>query len=262
MPEFIAVKCFDCATFQVAQVRKDKKFNCRMCTKKQSVIKVSTAYILYTFISNQYIHIYYYTQVYRRSNRAADCRKIVQELNMARGAAEEEFEAKEEPIHASNGAPGPVVKVEPSHSEWAPYVHQDIDTDMGDDDEDDEDTPTTALPDWSVGRTKRNRNAKRPRNTNDNSRGAKKRSCESAAGRGIRIPTENRDEYHPNQQQHQISNAHDTSMQTEFGHRNEPRMHPESNEDNNNNKSGGYVVDDGFLTTMGGDGAFEEEVYP
>lgn len=40
MPEFIVVKCCDCAVFQVAQVRKDKKFNCKMCTKKQSVIKV------------------------------------------------------------------------------------------------------------------------------------------------------------------------------------------------------------------------------
>ena len=44
MPEFQAVQCFKCRTFQVQQVSKaargGNKFGCRMCSEKQSIRKV------------------------------------------------------------------------------------------------------------------------------------------------------------------------------------------------------------------------------
>ena len=39
MPEFIAVQCFSCQTFQAQQRKKVQKFACVVCTSKQSVIK-------------------------------------------------------------------------------------------------------------------------------------------------------------------------------------------------------------------------------
>ena len=40
MIEFLCLQCCDCKTFQCQQRRKDKKFTCKMCGKKQSVVKV------------------------------------------------------------------------------------------------------------------------------------------------------------------------------------------------------------------------------
>eukprot|EP00177_Eucheuma_denticulatum_P004640 GFKZ01008443.1.p1 GENE.GFKZ01008443.1~~GFKZ01008443.1.p1 ORF type:complete len:288 (-),score=35.67 GFKZ01008443.1:82-945(-) len=69
MQEFYAVQCFQCKQFQVAQKRKDRKFNCKICGNKQSVRKIAA-----------------------RSHKAADVRKFVQQLNLRRGQAAEQYD--------------------------------------------------------------------------------------------------------------------------------------------------------------------------
>ncbi|XP_077866816.1 uncharacterized protein LOC102801830 [Saccoglossus kowalevskii] len=69
--EFIVVKCFSCTVFQVQQVKKAKKWNCKMCGSKQSLKKI-------------------YGQ-----GSGADCRKHVQKLNMMRGEMENEEDREE-----------------------------------------------------------------------------------------------------------------------------------------------------------------------
>ncbi|KAM4621924.1 MRN complex-interacting protein [Polymixia lowei] len=59
--DFRVLECFSCRTFQVHEVKKTKKWTCKMCGEKQSVIKV----------------------VSRGSGR--DCRRHVQQLNSKRG---------------------------------------------------------------------------------------------------------------------------------------------------------------------------------
>eukprot|EP01127_Copromyxa_protea_P005106 TRINITY_DN1494_c1_g1_i1.p1 TRINITY_DN1494_c1_g1~~TRINITY_DN1494_c1_g1_i1.p1 ORF type:complete len:301 (-),score=83.85 TRINITY_DN1494_c1_g1_i1:333-1235(-) len=71
MPEYLALRCFSCGTFQSHQLRKDSKFSCLICKEKQS-----------------------YRKVYARSFKAADIRPIVQQFNMRRGEMDEE-EAEE-----------------------------------------------------------------------------------------------------------------------------------------------------------------------
>ncbi|XP_062380625.1 MRN complex-interacting protein [Sardina pilchardus] len=64
--EFHVLRCCGCETFQVQQVKKAKKWNCKMCGEKQSVIKE-----------------------YGRGT-GADCRRHVQKLNSLRGELLEE----------------------------------------------------------------------------------------------------------------------------------------------------------------------------
>ncbi|XP_073710144.1 MRN complex-interacting protein isoform X1 [Misgurnus anguillicaudatus] len=59
--EFHVLRCFSCQTFQVQQVKKSKKWECKVCGEKQSVLKE-----------------------YGRG-AAADCRRHVQKLNSLRG---------------------------------------------------------------------------------------------------------------------------------------------------------------------------------
>ncbi|XP_068753082.1 MRN complex-interacting protein-like [Montipora capricornis] len=59
--EFIILRCFSCTTFQVHQVKKSKKWTCKVCGEKQSVKKV-------------------YAQ-----GSGQECRKHVQRLNMKCG---------------------------------------------------------------------------------------------------------------------------------------------------------------------------------
>ncbi|MCI4379752.1 hypothetical protein PGIGA_G00231850 [Pangasianodon gigas] len=59
--EFHVLRCFSCKTFQVQQVKKSKKWSCKMCGEKQSLIKE-----------------------YGRGT-GADCRRHVQKLNSLRG---------------------------------------------------------------------------------------------------------------------------------------------------------------------------------
>lgn len=64
--EFILVKCFNdagsCGTFQVTQKRKDNTWTCKVCNKKQSIVKT-----------------------YAVSYKAADIRPLAQKYNMERG---------------------------------------------------------------------------------------------------------------------------------------------------------------------------------
>ena len=62
MPLYIAVRCFQCEMFQVIQKPKSKKFKCPVCNAKQSVQKI-----------------------YAISNKAKDCRGIVQKYNLQVG---------------------------------------------------------------------------------------------------------------------------------------------------------------------------------
>ncbi len=66
MGVFHVLRCFQCRHFQVVQRRKDKKWKCKICGSKQSVIKV-----------------------FASSDRAKECRLVVQELNMRRGELEQ-----------------------------------------------------------------------------------------------------------------------------------------------------------------------------
>ncbi|XP_045108060.1 MRN complex-interacting protein-like [Portunus trituberculatus] len=68
--EFNVVRCFSCCVFQSHQVRKDKKFVCKMCGERQSVRKE-----------------------YGRGS-GKDCRVHVQKLNTLRRSMEEGREAE------------------------------------------------------------------------------------------------------------------------------------------------------------------------
>ncbi|XP_035266784.1 MRN complex-interacting protein isoform X2 [Anguilla anguilla] len=69
--EFHVLRCFSCQTFQVHQVKKSKKWSCKMCGEKQSLVKV-----------------------YGRGS-GADCRRHVQKLNSLRGELHEAEHARE-----------------------------------------------------------------------------------------------------------------------------------------------------------------------
>ncbi|MEQ2198716.1 hypothetical protein XENOCAPTIV_017136 [Xenoophorus captivus] len=64
--EFHVVRCFRCLSFQVQQVKKVKKWSCKLCGEKQSLLK----------------------EFGRGSG--ADCRRHVQKLNAMRGAMMED----------------------------------------------------------------------------------------------------------------------------------------------------------------------------
>ena len=66
MGVFLVLRCFQCRHFQVIQRRKDRKWTCKLCGGRQSIIKV-----------------------FASSERAKDCRLVVQELNMRRGEVEQ-----------------------------------------------------------------------------------------------------------------------------------------------------------------------------
>ncbi|XP_054879802.1 MRN complex-interacting protein-like [Poeciliopsis prolifica] len=66
---FLVVRCFRCQSFQVQQVKKAKKWSCKLCGEKQSLLK----------------------EFGRGSG--ADCRRHVQKLNTMRGTKMEEHEA-------------------------------------------------------------------------------------------------------------------------------------------------------------------------
>ncbi|KAM7000016.1 MRN complex-interacting protein [Tautogolabrus adspersus] len=66
--EFHVVRCFSCQSFQVQQVKKVNRWTCKLCGKKQTLLK----------------------EFGRGSG--ADCRRHVQKLNAMRGAMMEEQE--------------------------------------------------------------------------------------------------------------------------------------------------------------------------
>ncbi|KAK3578417.1 hypothetical protein CHS0354_035618 [Potamilus streckersoni] len=75
--EFHVIQCFNCKTFQVHQVKKSKKWNCKLCGEKQSIVKV-------------------YAQ-----GSGAYCRHHVQQLNMIRGGLETAKNEQVQSLHAT-----------------------------------------------------------------------------------------------------------------------------------------------------------------
>ncbi|XP_072520215.1 MRN complex-interacting protein [Salminus brasiliensis] len=122
--EFHVLRCFSCQTFQVQQVKKSKKWSCKMCGEKQSLIKE-----------------------YGRGT-GADCRRHVQKLNSMRGELlevenerawtqwekEEECEAKDR-----SGDEGQSCEqqedMRATVSRWSKYVDQTENEPRGDEDE-------------------------------------------------------------------------------------------------------------------------------
>merc|ERR1711915_975769 len=85
--EFQVLRCFKCETFQVSQVKKSPKWECKICQEKQST-----------------------KHIYGRGS-GADCRKMVQELNMKRM---EVADSKEEELYAQE---------DQSEEDWNKDVH-------------------------------------------------------------------------------------------------------------------------------------------
>ncbi|XP_053361465.1 MRN complex-interacting protein isoform X1 [Clarias gariepinus] len=109
--EFHVVRCFSCQTFQVQQVKKSKKWSCKMCGEKQSLIKE-----------------------YGRGT-GADCRRHVQKLNSLRGEllegenerARTQWQKEEEcevEIGPEDGATKKWEQKAPDVSRWNKYVDQ------------------------------------------------------------------------------------------------------------------------------------------
>ncbi|XP_062909138.1 MRN complex-interacting protein isoform X1 [Mobula hypostoma] len=105
---FQALRCCFCQTYQVQQVKKSKKWNCKLCGEKQSVLKV-------------------YGQ-----GSGSDCRQHVQKLNMLRGMKMQAMEATtwstEEPRYSSDDCRPQkyCVENEPNQatSRWCVYLDQ------------------------------------------------------------------------------------------------------------------------------------------
>ncbi|XP_077387236.1 MRN complex-interacting protein isoform X2 [Festucalex cinctus] len=99
---FHVVKCFYCDCFQVQQVKKVKKWTCKLCGEKQSLLKEFGG------------------------GSAVDCRRHVQKLNAARGAALEErdtlslWKRQEEETGSEDRQDEQVVH--PQVSRWSKYV--------------------------------------------------------------------------------------------------------------------------------------------
>lgn len=104
MPEFVALRCAGCSTFQVQQYKASGKWQCRLCGEKQSV-----------------------TRVFARDAKAANVRSVVHELSLVQGEAE--HAALDEIDHAAQeddendlGWPQRPAIVEPSKSRWRHLV--------------------------------------------------------------------------------------------------------------------------------------------
>ena len=111
MIEFLCLQCCDCGTFQCQQKRKDSKFSCKVCGKKQSVIKV-----------------------YGISYKAKDIRGLVMKYNEMRGRDElveqeqvlasnettEDYSQEGNTSSLNDGAPA-----RPETSKWAQFMEDD-----------------------------------------------------------------------------------------------------------------------------------------
>ncbi|XP_067423277.1 MRN complex-interacting protein isoform X2 [Emydura macquarii macquarii] len=111
---FQVLRCFSCGTFQVQQVKKSKKWSCKMCGEKQSLVKA-------------------YGQ-----GSGSDCRCHVQKLNLLRAgtevAAEGTFWCLEGPVNNKEntaaqeenlGWQEEEVKFSPLVSRWNKYLGKD-----------------------------------------------------------------------------------------------------------------------------------------
>lgn len=212
MPTFVCLQCCDCRTYQSTQRRKDNKFTCKLCGKKQSVIKV-----------------------HARSERAADIRKTVQRLNMARGNAEEEYEQEKANREYENEYDYQEVVVntaEATDSEWKDWNNSGSTVQAPVEDEDNESEFVTAMPDWQ-GRRGREKKRQRANRANESTDGGT-----SNERRQKRVSRNRNDE------------------------RDRPRTttleYPASSKASN--REAVDTFEDGIVLTTGGDGAYEEEV--
>ncbi|XP_049588138.1 MRN complex-interacting protein isoform X2 [Syngnathus scovelli] len=109
---FHVVKCFRCDCFQVQQVKKVKKWTCKLCGVTQSLLKE-----------------------FGRGG-AADCRRHVQKLNATRGAMLEERDVRslrKQPEGERSSEGQQDEQVHPQVSRWSKYVA------TPEDDDDDQD---------------------------------------------------------------------------------------------------------------------------
>ncbi|KAK6187083.1 hypothetical protein SNE40_006331 [Patella caerulea] len=109
--EFHVLQCYKCQTFQVQQVKKVKKWACKMCGEKQSILRV-------------YGH-----------GSGADCRRHVQKLNGFRGKLDENKEHRvmtarslEENDACANNFQIDEAEVSkiPVASKWSNYINTDV----------------------------------------------------------------------------------------------------------------------------------------
>lgn len=97
MPDFVALRCAGCATFQVQQAKPSGRWQCRVCNEKQSV-----------------------TRIYARDQKAANVRAVVHELSRLQG--EGECEALSElPELGAEWTERPAI-VQPVQSRWRHLV--------------------------------------------------------------------------------------------------------------------------------------------
>jgi hypothetical protein len=109
MPEFVAVCCVECSTFQSIQNPKSKSFQCRVCTRKQSIRKVCVrlrgARCDVCCDDRPSVSA---GQVFAKSDAAKDVREVVMKLNMRRGeraaaAAAQAFEVHPDDDYEDDG---------------------------------------------------------------------------------------------------------------------------------------------------------------
>ncbi|XP_053538013.1 MRN complex-interacting protein isoform X2 [Ictalurus punctatus] len=123
--EFHVLRCFSCRTFQVQQVKKSKKWSCKLCGEKQSLIKE-----------------------YGRGT-GADCRRHVQKLNSLRGElleveterARTRWEEEEEECGVEVGPGDETQNLEQKTrvvSRWSKYVDRGENGPEGDDEHQEE----------------------------------------------------------------------------------------------------------------------------
>ncbi|XP_028815491.1 MRN complex-interacting protein [Denticeps clupeoides] len=147
--EFHVLRCFSCETFQVQQVKKSKKWSCKMCGEKQSAVKE-----------------------YGRGT-GADCRRHVQKLNSLRGGilAEQDHKAWEDSVGRDDIQAEPALcnesqvgEVASGTSRWDKYLEKEDGRPPKEDDADEEDcyTESRRFSNRRNGR-KRERNSRKQR---------------------------------------------------------------------------------------------------
>ncbi|KAI9209640.1 uncharacterized protein BJ171DRAFT_576432 [Polychytrium aggregatum] len=115
MPTYQVLRCYEdsCRMFQVHQVKKVNKWQCRVCGEKQSTIKV-----------------------FLTSPQASECRTFVQNMNMARGRAEEDLLNQRQSREEDQAAVPQRQECRlPTRSKWEDYVDEEPDDETGEHDD-------------------------------------------------------------------------------------------------------------------------------
>ena len=238
----------------------------------QGTCFVHRARVSVRVVTKQYI----YVQVYAKSESGKEIRKIVQQLNMARGTADEEYEvfqAERADEEMTDDYSSIDHFVTPAQSKWAQFVQTDNAKERVVDEElpyDDNDAMfVTSEPDWQ-GRRGRKR-TRRTENVTDDEDGrgrerrAKRNSIEDGTPseidrlRAICQPSmwqkddpasaqnSRRSGRPPSYPRHQRRNAMATPRRVSAPRERHQDQYCE-------------IMDNGFVTTTGGDEVFEEEV--